>query len=227
MRQDGPWFSKNTKGSDTWAIVDKVDNLGNVLQESGITYSCEEFPAASWVEGGNGPNRNTPSFTRCVPYTCKFCPSGTKSEQTWQSFAHRAVSRPLQEAIDHEYGGLGWNDKETIALFRFTMMKGEGAVANGVAAQVVWLDDDVGELGSQDIIQAKRSISISAGNATEPETAAALNARLNALVVAGKVRNYTIFANDTEITYNTTTPWGAFRQHDLERRLAKQQRQRE
>lgn len=99
MRQDGEWFSKNTQSSKTWAIVNKVGTKGEVVEESGIKYSCEEFPAASWIEGGDGPNGNTPAFKRCVPYICRGCPRGTKADQTWQSTAHAHLAATLAKSV--------------------------------------------------------------------------------------------------------------------------------
>ncbi|KAK0657902.1 hypothetical protein B0T16DRAFT_69721 [Cercophora newfieldiana] len=119
MRHDGLWFTSRTK-ANTYNIQDVVNQItGNLIRASGIIYTCEEFPAASWVEGGNGPNRNTPANTRCVPMTCSNCPRFTKAEQNWQSQLHAAVARKLKAAFAKQTQH-AWENKHTIALFKFS-----------------------------------------------------------------------------------------------------------
>ncbi|WYZ38091.1 hypothetical protein EsH8_III_000005 [Colletotrichum jinshuiense] len=43
---------------------------GDNYEQSGLQYSCDEFPAAKWIEGGDGLNHNGDSaFMRCAPIT--------------------------------------------------------------------------------------------------------------------------------------------------------------
>ncbi|KAL2137006.1 hypothetical protein VTI74DRAFT_10482 [Chaetomium olivicolor] len=98
-RHDSQWFTYALQsGTTVNAISNQYDSSGNLVKESHIQYSCEEFPAASWVEGGDSANSNQPAFTRCAALTCQGAPSGTKAEQTWQSTAHGGSARKLKEA---------------------------------------------------------------------------------------------------------------------------------
>lgn len=58
--QDSPINPLN--GAFEMRIADGRDNPAvGALQESGRIYSCDEFPPASWVEGGVGtPGQNNP-----------------------------------------------------------------------------------------------------------------------------------------------------------------------
>lgn len=226
MKHNGQWF---TTALDPDAdpfnhISNRYDPLGNVLELSNIRYTCEEFPAASWVEGGSGPTRLTPSSTRCAPMSCG---SGTKSEQNWQSFAHRALSamlkaiakkRKIAEFPDYD-------DKNSIIFFKFLSYTS----ADGVAAQVVAYDEDGNDVEHPtDVTQVKRGSGPNETESTEPDwkrDGDAMHRRLMAKVAAGKATRHVVLVNDTETGFDTTTPYGAYRQHDLKRRLEQQDEQ--
>lgn len=71
-----------TTGHYEMRIADGSDNPGGTLQESGRIYTCDEFPPASWVEGGVGtPGQNNPEGDGKSPAMCR------NSQLTW--FCHR------------------------------------------------------------------------------------------------------------------------------------------
>ncbi|KAL2066293.1 hypothetical protein VTL71DRAFT_2364 [Oculimacula yallundae] len=65
MRQDGlPWFTTATEpGTTIYQVMNHRDTAGNIDRYSNVRYTCDEFPPATWVEGGNGWTRNSPSNT--------------------------------------------------------------------------------------------------------------------------------------------------------------------
>ncbi|GJC99200.1 hypothetical protein ColKHC_08026 [Colletotrichum higginsianum] len=93
---------------------------GGNREPSGLKYSCDEFPAAKWIEGGDGLNHQSQSTkTRCAAIgDGKGC--GIHGEQNWQGQIH---------------GGLRWTLKNTfnipnsqhdkkVAMFFFRMSNG-------------------------------------------------------------------------------------------------------
>lgn len=158
-RHDGAWW--------TTALAPPPDGLnfilaplviGPVTRESGVYYTCDEFPAASWIEGGDGTGiagngrEGGASQTRCAGFQCR---SGVKAEQNWQATAHRYLRYELKRIIN----GLGiWppgvDRNKQIAGFHFRMTSS----ANGVAARVIGysaLDPDVVD-NTRPVSQAKR-----------------------------------------------------------------------
>lgn len=78
MRQDGQWFSNLLEpGTTINQVINQRLPNGNVIN-SGVRYTCDEFPPATWVEGGNGENNDSPGVTRCAGFRCM---PGYKSEQ--------------------------------------------------------------------------------------------------------------------------------------------------
>lgn len=87
------------------------DGMGNT-RESGLYYSCDEFPPAKWVEGGvgllNPPNPppaegpGQPGFSRCAP--AKYCTSSAAidGEQDWQSYVHRTLQAKLLDLANKQ-----------------------------------------------------------------------------------------------------------------------------
>jgi hypothetical protein len=56
MRHDGSWYTKAIEpGTDSNKLMDLYDAQGNVAKYSNVWYTCDEFPPATWVEGGGGP----------------------------------------------------------------------------------------------------------------------------------------------------------------------------
>lgn len=80
MRHDGEWYTTELEpGTKINEIKARPAMNGRPAETSKLRYSCEEFPAATWVEGGSGIGFVNPAFTRCAGFNCK---PGAKSEQT-------------------------------------------------------------------------------------------------------------------------------------------------
>ncbi|KAH3998458.1 hypothetical protein HBI56_205010 [Parastagonospora nodorum] len=124
-----------TTGHYEMRIADGSDTPGGTLQESGRIYTCDEFPPASWVEGGVGtPGQNNPEgdggpgTTFCAPMsrTCAANQAadphdGRGSEQDWQGIIHGKLGATLTAIIGEEGNRLGqdYDDNSGIAfLFR-------------------------------------------------------------------------------------------------------------
>lgn len=60
MRQDGLWYTTAVENTDVNSIFNVYDSDDTMVRASGMRYSCEEFPAASWVEGGSGSDLSNP-----------------------------------------------------------------------------------------------------------------------------------------------------------------------
>ncbi|KAH7113230.1 hypothetical protein B0J11DRAFT_541761 [Dendryphion nanum] len=113
----------------------------NGVDSSGLAYTCDEFPPASWIEGGSNGFGNTAN-TRCAPQGLG-CKSNVwaavknayhgiqgrkyplaRSEQDWQSTAHSHLSRYMRKKFD-------------IMAFEFTTVSvNPGATPNAATIRV-------------------------------------------------------------------------------------------
>lgn len=146
MRHDGPWPHKALEpGTTMLNIMNQRDNLGRITEYSKIRYSCDEFPPASWVEGGSGlgvPGNGVlagNAFTRCAGMRCGKGANGVKvkSEQDWQGTAHGRLREELQRLTRRRqqppYNHFPYyNPQTSVILFNFRLAR----AANGVAARV-------------------------------------------------------------------------------------------
>ncbi|KAF1945816.1 hypothetical protein EJ02DRAFT_431322 [Clathrospora elynae] len=103
-------------------IADGKDNpfpFVGQLQSSGRKYTCDEFPPASWIEGGVGLGGDgLPGTTYCTPLAFK-CDDDTNargSEQNWQGFVHSFLGAHLEARLGVD--GATWDVNNPIA-FRF------------------------------------------------------------------------------------------------------------
>jgi len=103
-------------------IADGRDNqFSGQLQSSGRKYTCDEFPPASWIEGGVGipgtPDSRV-ATTYCAPWAFK-CDSETDargSEQNWQGYIHGFLGAHLEARAAAENAIY---DYDTPIAFRF------------------------------------------------------------------------------------------------------------
>lgn len=71
MRHDGIWYTTELEpGGSAGEIKARPGINGQASEKSLLRYTCEEFPAATWVEGGNGVGGADPAFTRCAGFRC-------------------------------------------------------------------------------------------------------------------------------------------------------------
>lgn len=78
MRHDGQWYYRELEPGSTVTNLIKNYHTSTGVELSKIRYTCDEFPPASWVEGGNGEDRDQPANTRCAAMRCA---EGVKAEQ--------------------------------------------------------------------------------------------------------------------------------------------------
>lgn len=138
-RQDGPWWTTAIAPpplGDNFELAPKP-----IGTRSNIKYSCDEFPAASWVEGGDGTGvigngfGGGPSQTRCAAIRCA---PGMNAEQNWQGNAHLQLRRALYKEIQ-ESGRWTSNSpkhKQVAAFYLRTTYD-----HNGIAARVLTYSD--------------------------------------------------------------------------------------
>lgn len=109
------------------------------LGPSGRIYSCDEFPPASWIEGGvgiTGTNDARAGTTYCAPisYSCAGS-SGTGSEQNWQGSIHGFLGAHLEAKLASDGYVIGQDfDWNSAVAFRFVY---ESHEAEGWAARIV------------------------------------------------------------------------------------------
>ncbi len=79
MRHDGQWYYNDLEPGTQYNIIrNHRSSTGNVDIYSKIRYTCDEFPPATWVEGGDGEDADRPGTTRCAAMRCN---TGVKAEQ--------------------------------------------------------------------------------------------------------------------------------------------------
>lgn len=189
MRHDGPWQYKDLEPQTTIAeIKAKRDSQGNKIP-SWVRYTCDEFPPATWIEGGSGSTSPeaapADAQTRCAAFRCngRFSLFGlrikVKAEQNWQATAHDVLQRALKGIINRRITDFPWfQNKGSVAFFefRYNIVSNN---ANGVAATVTTFSPGSANL-IKPITQAKRDV-LAERNGTvseedlSPEELAALN----------------------------------------------------
>ncbi|KAH9845616.1 glycoside hydrolase family 55 protein [Teratosphaeria destructans] len=151
MRQDGQWFT-NALEPDT-TINQIMDLPSDPVQYSGLRYTCDEFPPATWVEGGAGENNDSFAETRCAAFRCM---AGYKGEQNWQALAHSGLRRELfrlvkqRNAVNSEFSF--YRARTGVVLFKFAMSNSP----DGVAARVLTYTEDAN--GAADVLASDRTI---------------------------------------------------------------------
>ena len=97
MRNDGVWWHKDLEPGTS---INQIRNhrVGAITTLSKMRYTCDEFPPATWVEGGGDrSDPNVASQTRCAAMSCA---RGCKAEQNWQADAHGKLQRQLKSIIE-------------------------------------------------------------------------------------------------------------------------------
>ena len=200
MRHDGPWPHKDLEpGTVMNAIKNQRDPQGNVIEYSRLRYSCDEFPPATWVEGGSGVgvlgNGANPgdAITRCAAMRCG---AGAKSEQDWQATAHLLLRYELMRrtTLQEEVapGKFPNYNRNSVIFFRFRRIN----TSNGIAARIYsYADPSLTQQlfnSPKDIPQAKRSIDDEARYNRWADTVT-----IDELIASGNGTMHLIHANDT------------------------------
>lgn len=195
MRHDGAWFSRDLEpGTSQNEIMNKRGANNQITEYSGVRYTCDEFPAATWVEGGNGIAGDGPSETRCAAFRCM---ANVKAEQNWQAEAHGKLREQLESVTRRRMTHSGhfpfFDNTQSVVLFSFAME----TIPNGIAARVVvYQDPDLSVVTAQSTVsQAKRQ---SANATAAPNWRSGLTAeQLSGLVRTGQASESVVAANDS------------------------------
>lgn len=132
------------------------DTQGNVVSPSYLRYTCDEFPPATWIEGGSGDaNLLQPAETRCAAYRCPGT-AGMKiyGEQNWQARAHTRLRDTLNNVVNGQLGPGIWNPSTEPAAFWLDFIN----VPNSFPAQIIVATANGQILSQEDIPRSKRSI---------------------------------------------------------------------
>ncbi|GJD05036.1 lysM domain-containing protein [Colletotrichum higginsianum] len=150
-RHDGPWWTTILEpGTTTNMLRHERDPQGNIVKKSQMRYTCDEFPPATWVEGGNGWSNNQPANTwcagqACVDYTVNNNGVSIKAEQDWQASAHKLLRIVLLRHIGDRVAEFDWHvpsqPQKDMAFFRFSAMD---MGPDGVAASIFTSNQDTG-----------------------------------------------------------------------------------
>lgn len=168
FRHDGEWPHIALEKAGKLYIQDEKDQAGNILKFSNIRWSCDEFPPATWVEGGSGANlpgnhlyNPGDAYTRCAAMRCMRGPivtgSPVKAEQDWQGMSHLKLRDVLENLARSRLNEFPFFDnRQSVVLFHLRTKN----QADGVSARVV----TIRELGIslpanvEYISQSKRSL---------------------------------------------------------------------
>ncbi|KAL2130726.1 hypothetical protein VTI74DRAFT_6055 [Chaetomium olivicolor] len=174
-RHDGPWGSTALEPGTTDNSIEHEHNAqGQITRYAQLRYSCDEFPPATWVEGGNGWDRTTPANSSCAGLSC-IAPGSNpgnvahKAEQNWQGLAHGTLRAVLLHYIDRRNAEFRWHNphqpQHDVAFFKFAAFD---MGPDGYAATIFCSDDTTGaDDDFSYVTQAKRE-EIPANNLDEP-----------------------------------------------------------
>lgn len=201
MRNDGPWWTTLLEPNTD---VNQIRNMlvnGQTI-ESKMRYSCDEFPPATWVEGGDNQfnNADDAAQTRCAAIRCG---SGVKAEQDWQATAHNNLQRQLKKLVRRRKQNFGdfsfYKPKDSVALFGFTM----NSEPDGIAARVWTYDDPAMTAVTEEsqVSQARRSMEEEGedtANSMSHDHWGLSFERLAELIKSGQGSEFVVPANDSE-----------------------------
>lgn len=170
------------------------DPTGKITEYSNIRYSCDEFPPATWVQGGKGVWSE--STTRCAATRCgKGVTAVVKAEQDWQGTAHGQL-RVAIEYLVRQYQSrnlrfLNFNPKQDAASFTLRRISDRTSTA---AAKVYTYN---GPFTTGQVSNTK-AISVMKRQSTSQEFHEfSSRASFHEWKALGTVREYPISVNDT------------------------------
>jgi hypothetical protein len=148
-------FTALEPGSNNRLLHDTDPTTGAILP-SRLKYTCDEFPPATFVQGGTG------ATTRCAAF---FCGTRISAEQQWQGRSHDVLRDILRQEVESDRGSNNPPNINTeVVLFYFSMTNQQ----NQIPAKV-WRYDANNVANIQDIPFKKRDGSTeNAFNATKP-----------------------------------------------------------
>ncbi|KAK1959917.1 pectin lyase-like protein [Colletotrichum sublineola] len=203
MRHDGAWYTTELEpGTDIIEIKARPAMNGRPAEISKVRYSCEEFPAATWVEGGSGIGFANPAFTRCAGFSCR---PGAKSEQNWQGQSHNNLRRELLSQIKQrkdDFGHFPWfksDAKEGVAFFHIRF---DSRIDNVAARVVTYQDPDLSGIVSERLTRQglRRSEQDNNTSSIKPEHLTVDD--LLAYVEAGRATQITVPVNESNLAWS-------------------------
>ena len=205
MRSDRSWpYTELEPNSAVSNHIRNYVDAAGILRESKMQYTCDEFPPATWIEGGGNRfgDDDDKAQTRCAAMRCS---SGIKAEQDWQANAHNNLQRQLKKLIRIRKANSGsfqyYEPKNSIALFGFGMYSD----TDGVAARVMtYADTDMDVLEEENNAnRAKRNIEEGGNNTTSSRGWKISMEQLKAMVQRGHATEYVVPANNSNAYYST------------------------
>ncbi|KAF1817733.1 uncharacterized protein K489DRAFT_414339 [Dissoconium aciculare CBS 342.82] len=118
-------WNRVTSTGEFWPTVDLAPGSNNLIADdatgrpSEMIYSCDEFPPATWIQGGLGAN------TRCAAFRCDGTPYS--SEQQFQAISHGVLRSFMQGRVPR----FDINTEVVIFFFRMTNANNEIPVSIG------------------------------------------------------------------------------------------------
>lgn len=109
-------------------LAARRDPQGNLLEEAHIYYTCDEWPPASWIQGGTG------AYTRCAAMRCQNV-GGYAAEQNFQGDSHNALRDVMLANVESTLAnrGVAFDSARHVGLLRFRTTN----QANGVPAKII------------------------------------------------------------------------------------------
>jgi hypothetical protein len=83
---------------------------GNLIEAAKLHYTCDEWPPATFIQGGTGAS------TRCAAMRCTV---GISAEQNWQGNAHNELRKALQNLMIRDQSWPNFNSQTQAVLVRF------------------------------------------------------------------------------------------------------------
>lgn len=104
FRADGlPWYTtalEPNRPAGAARVLRHRRSNGQIVERSGVKYTCDEFPPATWIQGGSGLQNAEPSYTRCAGFRCRRSEGGRDAEQNWQAVGHDQLRRSLKDLAE-------------------------------------------------------------------------------------------------------------------------------
>jgi hypothetical protein len=154
-RSDGlPWFTTslepNTPAGSGKVLQHSRSSTGRLLEYSGVKYTCDEFPPATFIQGGAGQGTGAyAAETRCAGFRCPKSMNGKDSEQNWQANGHNKLRRVLQDTAQKCLPL--WTQADEPLMFFFRMRNVEDQIPVRIIEADSGGDEDI-----QDWVELKR-----------------------------------------------------------------------
>lgn len=158
-RSDGlPWFTTalepNVPAKSGKVLKHKRFSTGRLQEYSGVKYTCDEFPPATFIQGGAGQGAGAyAAETRCAGFRCPKNMDGKDSEQNWQANGHNKLRRVLEDTAEKCL--LAWTAADEPLMFFFRMRNEE----DGIPVRVIEADAG-GDEEIQDWVELKKRSAI-------------------------------------------------------------------